>query len=142
MEVKHEAYKTKNKTENEDNKEHKTDKNNMVKYKLNKTEEEKNIENLRSNLRSSMKKKSKAAKPMAVKTRKISEYMRPNPDRDTLTDSLEAKVPDTAKQGTQEQKLETLSYSMIRGERKLAEDNINLVVKSLNLPRGEYKAEL
>ena len=88
-----------------------------------------------------MKKKNKAVKPMVANLKKITDYMKPKPDRDISLNKSEYKEPDTANQGSSEQNLNSLSYNGIRGGRKLSE-NLGKSENSLNLPMSAFKADL
>ena len=124
-----------------ENKKHKSDDKNDIndksKIKTIKNQENKKNEKLRSNLKSNM----KTAKPMVNKLNKITEYIKPRPDRNFIVDDYKYMEPDTANKGSGKKNFSSSSYSRTSGDRKqqLCLENSE---KSLNLPRGVSKAEL
>ena len=73
--------------------------------------------------------------------RKITDYMKPIPDRSNLETSKLKNVPETAKPNTFNNTSTSKSKVRICGERKLTEAE-NSMGKSLNLPRGASKGGL
>ena len=143
-EATNEAVKDMNKIEYGKLKTYKNDKNDMPRYKMNKNQEVKNTGKLTPNLRSSLKNKNKNKKtvePMVANLKKITEFMKPKPDRNIPIEDLKNKEPDTANKGSSEIKFSSLSYNRISGGRKPSEYLEN-TEQTLNLPRGASKADL